>query len=53
MRAELNRANLFSVGRVDNANPSTAKSDIDFFRRFIVTDIVSVILKIQFLDSLE
>jgi hypothetical protein len=50
---EFDRADLFSIGRINSRNASTAKSDIDFFRRFIVTDIVGVIFKIQFAHSLE
>ena len=53
MCAEFNGADLFSVGRVNNGNASAAKSDIDFLRRFIVTNIVGVIFKIQFPDQPE
>src|SRR6185369_736888 len=53
MCAEFNGADLFSVGSINNGNASAAKSDIDFLARFIITDVVGVIFKIQFPDSLE
>src|SRR5580704_8319125 len=53
MCAEFNGADLFSVGSINNGNASAAKSDINPFGRFIVSDIVSVIFEIQFPDSLE
>ena len=53
MCAEFNGADLFSVGRINNGNASAAKSDIDFLARFIITNIVGVIFKMQFPDSLE
>ena len=53
MCTEFDRAELFPVGRINNGNASAAKSDINLLRRLIVTDIVSVIFKIQFPDSLE
>src|SRR3954447_13402827 len=53
MRAEFNGAELFPIGSINNGNTSAAKSDIDFFARFIITNIVGVIFKTQFPDSLE
>ena len=53
MCAEFDGADLFSVGRVNDGNASAAKSDIDLFGRFIVTNIVGIIFKIQFPDGLE
>src|SRR5262245_46812420 len=53
MRTELDRTDLFPVGRVNYGNTTAAKSDIEFFSDFIVTNVVGVIFKIQFPDSLE
>src|SRR5580700_5889546 len=53
MCAEFNGADLFSVGSINNGNASAAKSDMDFLARFIITNIVGVIFKTQFPDSLE
>ena len=53
MRRQFDRPDLFSVGCVNNSNTSTAKSHVDFFPRFIITDIVGIIFKIQFPDRLE
>src|SRR5712672_815170 len=53
MCAEFNGADLFSVGSINNGNASAAKSDIDFLPRFIITNIVGVIFKMQFPDGLE
>ena len=53
MRADLDGTDLFPVGRVNDSNATAAKSDIEFFSRFIVTNIVGVIFKVQFPDSLE
>src|SRR4029077_20392511 len=53
MCAEFNGADLFSVGSINNGNASAAKSDIDFLASFIITNIVGVIFKTQFPDSLE
>src|SRR5437763_12399737 len=44
---------LFPVRRVNNGDASTTKPDIDLFLHFIVPDIVGVIFKIQFSNSLE
>ncbi len=43
---KFNRANLLPVGRVNDGDSTAAKSDINLLRRFIVTDVVSVIFKI-------
>ena len=53
MCVEFDRADLFSIGRINNRNASTAKSEIDFFRHFIVTDIVGIIFEAQFPKRLE
>src|SRR5215471_2083548 len=43
MCAELYGTNLFPVGRVNHGNATAAESDIKFFSRFIVTNVVGVI----------
>ena len=53
MCAEFNEADLFPIGCINNGNASAAKSDIDFLPHFIITNIVGVIFKTQFPDSLE
>src|SRR5262249_1916905 len=53
MCAEFNGADQFSVGGINNGDASAAKSDVDFFPRFIITDIIGIIFKIQFSYRLE
>src|SRR5262249_16377793 len=53
MCAELYGTDLLPVGRVNHSNATAAKSDIEPFFCFIVTNVVGVILKVQFRHSLE
>src|SRR5438876_2941059 len=53
MSSECDRTELLGIHRVDDGDPAAAKSDINPFRPFIVTNIVGIILEIQFSNLLE
>jgi hypothetical protein len=42
---------LLAFGRIHNANAAAAKPDVDFFRGFVVADIVGIVFEINFPDQ--
>ena len=44
---------MLAIGGVDDSDSAAAKPDVNLFRGFIVTHIVSIIFEIEFTDLLE
>src|SRR5262249_51239045 len=53
MGRKLDRADLFAVSGVDDGNSAAAEADINFFRGFVVANVVRIVFEIQFADWLQ
>ena len=50
---KFNRTDVLAVGRIDDAEPSLVKTDINLFGGAVIAHIVGIIFQIEFADLLE
>src|SRR5947207_5390919 len=53
MSREFDRADLLAIRRVDDGDSAAAKPDINFFCGTVVSNVVGIILEVQFSNWLE